>query len=69
MKEVWVVERRSLLVGLCALVASAALQGCRKEEQDRVLYFDKGTYLGKPDEPLTDEQVEALRQRASGQVM
>lgn len=63
------VERRSLLVGLCALVAGAALQGCRKEEQDRVLFFDKGTYLGKPDEPLTDQQIDALRRRASDQVM
>jgi hypothetical protein len=42
-------------------------QGCREDEQDRPLIYDKGSYQGQPDEPLTDEQVGALRQRSAGQ--
>ena len=46
-----------------ALVA----QGCREDEQNRPLTYDKGTYQGQPDEALGEEQVEALRQRSAGQ--
>lgn len=46
-----------------ALVA----QGCREDEQNRPLTYDKGTYQGQPDEALSEEQVEALRQRSAGQ--
>lgn len=46
-----------------ALVA----QGCREDEQNRPLTYDKGTYQGQPDEALSDQQVEALRQRSAGQ--
>ena len=42
-------------------------QGCREDEQGRPLMHDKGSYQGQPDEPLTDEQVDALRQRSAGQ--
>ena len=63
------VRRRKMLLGLCALAVGVVLQGCREEEQDRILLFQKGTYLGNPDQPLTDEQVETLRQRASSQMM
>lgn len=54
-----------LLGGL--LMASLAIGGCRKEEQNRTLQFEKGTYLGKPDQKLTDEQVIELRYRANSQ--
>lgn len=43
------------------------VQGCREDEQDRPLTYDKGTYQGQPDQPLTDQQVETLRQRSAGQ--
>jgi hypothetical protein len=42
-------------------------QGCREEEQNRPLTYDKGSYQGQPDQTLTDEQVETLRQRSAGQ--
>jgi hypothetical protein len=58
--------RLPLLLG-CLLVAGLAISGCRKEEQNRTLEFEKGTYLGKPDQSLTDEQVNELRYRASSQ--
>jgi len=54
-----------LLSGL--LMASLAIGGCRSEEQGRTLIFDKGTYLGKPDQKLTDEQLTELRHRADNQ--
>ncbi|MDH5556680.1 MAG: hypothetical protein OEZ03_04970 [Alphaproteobacteria bacterium] len=54
-----------LLGGL--LMAGLAMGGCRKEEQNRTLLFEKGTYLGNPDQALTDEQRADLRYRASKQ--
>ena len=58
--------RLPLLLG-CLLVAGLAISGCRKEEQNRTLEFEKGTYMGKPDQNLTDEQLTELRYRANGQ--
>ena len=52
---------------LVLLGVALALQGCREDEQDRILMYEPGTYLGQPDEPLDQEQVEALRQRATRQ--
>ena len=52
-----------LAIAGIALVA----QGCREDEQNRPLTYDKGTYQGQPDEALSDQQVEALRQRSAGQ--
>jgi hypothetical protein len=49
------------------LLIGIALAGCREEEQDRVLLYDKGIYLGEPDTALTEQQVDALRQRATNQ--
>jgi hypothetical protein len=60
------VARRA--VALLALAGLALIaQGCREEEQDRPLAFDKGTYQGPADQKLGQEQVEALRQRAASQ--
>jgi len=49
---------------LALLGVALAVQSCREDEQDRVLMYEPGTYLGQPDEPLDQEQVDALRQRA-----
>jgi hypothetical protein len=56
-------------VGLwCAIIGIAlAVQSCREDEQDRPLVYEKGSYQGQPDQSLTDEQVERLRQRSAGQ--
>jgi hypothetical protein len=56
-------------IGIWLAIAGIALvaQGCREDEQNRPLFYDKGTYQGQPDPALTDQQVEALRQRAAGQ--
>lgn len=55
-----------MLMG-CLLLAGLAISGCRKEEQNRPLHFEKGTYLGQQDQNLTDEQLRDLRQRAQVQ--
>jgi hypothetical protein len=43
------------------------LTGCREDEQDRPLLYDKGTYLGKTEPPLDPQDVEQLRARAQHQ--
>jgi hypothetical protein len=52
---------------LGALGVGLLLQGCREDEQDRPLLYDKGTYLGETDPPLPAQQVEELRARAQNQ--
>ena len=48
-----------------ALVTFAfALSSCAEEEQDRLLSYEKGTYLGPTDQSLTEEQVRKLMARA-----
>lgn len=43
------------------------LAACDPEEQGRVLRYDKGTYLGQPDEEISQEVRDALRERARRQ--
>ena len=50
---------------LCALTMFASgLVSCAKEEQNRVLSYEKGTYLGKPDQSLSSDQVRQLIMRS-----
>lgn len=61
-------KRKNLTYLACCLIAAGvALMGCRSEEQNRLTTIEQGTYLGKPDQKLTDEQVNELRQRAREQ--
>ena len=41
-----------------------ALSSCAEEEQDRLLSYEKGIYLGPTDQSLTEEQVRKLMARA-----
>lgn len=54
---------------LIPLVAGAglalALTACDESEQGRILHYEKGTYMGKPDSQLTEEQRDELRARTS----
>ncbi len=56
------------LTGLKMLVAAFAaplvLSACHEDEQGRVLTYQPGVYLGKPDTPLSAGQVRELRYRA-----
>ena len=58
--------RLPLLLG-CLLAVGLAIGACRKEEQNRPLQFDKGTYLGEQDQSLTEDQLGELRNRARAQ--
>ncbi len=57
--------RRNSVVWAAVVALVILLGACDESEQGRILRYEKGTYLGKPDTPLTDEQVEKLRQRAN----
>ena len=55
------------LVLAIGLVTTLTVGACREEEQDRILFQQKGVYQGQADTPLTAEQVRELRFRASQQ--
>jgi hypothetical protein len=40
---------------------------CTEEERDRVLRYEKGTYLGKADQQLSQDQLRQLMLRSNGQ--
>jgi len=44
-----------------------ALAGCWDEEAERPLHFQKGVYDGPPDQGLSEETLQALRQRGHEQ--
>lgn len=52
------------LLWTAGIMSMIVIAGCRPEEQRRPIEFQKGTYIGPPDEALTDEQRKELRQRA-----
>lgn len=55
--------KTAMRVGL-VLALTAGLAACREAEQGRPLSQTPGVYTGKKDEKLTDQQREALRERA-----
>jgi len=58
---------RVLSLCACAALVAFVLPGCRESEQDRVLLYKKGTYMGKADQQLTSRQLDALRARTRNQ--
>ena len=61
--------RTGKLIGIVGAVLASALvlAACRAEEQGRVIRYQKGTYLGKPDTALSGAQLKNLRDRSSYQ--
>ena len=47
-------KARTLAVWLAITVIALVAQGCREDEQNRPLLYDKGTYQGQPDPWLTN---------------
>ena len=43
------------------------VSSCREEEQNRVLNYNKGVYLGQKDTGLTEQQITKLRIHTSRQ--
>ena len=58
---------RKLFTVVSTLALMMFLSGCAEEEQDRILQYEKGVYLGKADQNLTQEQLQKLVLRANGQ--
>ena len=50
---------------LAFLVSGLLVSACDEAEQNRVLRYEKGTYLGPTETPLDGEQLNSLRQRAT----
>ncbi len=59
--------QKSFVVFGALLICGLLLGACREDEQGRMLRFEKGTYLGQSDTPITDEGRAALRRRARTQ--
>ena len=53
------------LLALTAVVTG--LSSCAEEEQNRVLSYKKGTYLGKTDQQLSEDQLRTLINRSNAQ--
>ena len=58
---------RKFFVFLSLLALSFGLIACAEEEQNRVLSYEKGTYLGQKDQKLTEAQLRQLVRRSNGQ--
>jgi hypothetical protein len=65
------VEIPMVLQKLIPIAAGAGmvlvLAACDEAEQGRVLRYEKGTYLGQEDTPLSEQQLDELRARAQMQ--
>ncbi len=57
----------TLALPIVVLAAGLLLAACDESEQDRVLRYEKGIYLGAPVTELSADQVEALRHHATRQ--
>jgi hypothetical protein len=61
------ITMRTALALLALIGALAALQGCREEEQDRILFHEPGVFQGDKDPALPEARVDQLRGRARQQ--
>jgi hypothetical protein len=52
---------------LAVVAAGLVLSACDEAEQDRILFYQKGEYMGAPDSALSEDTLQALRQRAARQ--
>jgi hypothetical protein len=55
---------RKLLPIAASVGVVLGLAACDEAEQGRILHYEKGTYLGQPDNDLTNQQRDELRARA-----
>ena len=60
-RPMWI---RSAVLASLVLVLVA---GCRESEQDRVLMYKKGTYLGQEDQKVSEEALREIRSRGRKQ--
>ena len=55
--------RHRMVALSAAFAASLLVSACDEAEQGRILRYEKGTYLGQKDAPLSDGQQADLRAR------
>ncbi len=60
-------RRSGILLVLVGLVVASLVAGCRKEEQGRILNYQKGIYLGPSEAKLSEGTRDELRQRVRRQ--
>ena len=58
---------RKIFILFSLIGLSIGLVACAEEEQKRVLRYDKGTYLGKVDQQLSEDQLRQLMLRSNSQ--
>ncbi|HAE09492.1 MAG TPA: hypothetical protein DCG26_04995 [Alphaproteobacteria bacterium] len=58
---------RKFFILFALTVVATGLSACAEEEQNRVLSYKKGTYLGKADQQLTEDQLRTLINRSNAQ--
>jgi len=58
---------RKFLVLFALTAVATGLSACAEEEQNRVLSYKKGTYLGKTDQRLSEDQLRTLINRSNAQ--
>ncbi len=56
-----------VVLALAMFGLAIGISACREEERGRPMTKQKGVYEGPADEKLTEDRLEDLRQRASGQ--
>ena len=58
---------RKIFILFSLIGLSFGLIAFAEEERDRVLRYEKGTYLGKADQQLSEDQLRQLVLRSKGQ--
>ena len=66
-EEKMFVTIRKILILFSLAGLAFGLIACAEEEQNRLLSYKKGTYLGKADQQLSEEQLRQLVRRSNGQ--
>ena len=57
-------KKRKLFYVPVSFLFLLGLTACQESERDRILQYDKGTYLGAKDQSLNPEQLQSLQSRA-----
>lgn len=58
---------RSFTMAFLSASLVLGMTACKPEERDRVLLYTKGEYKGKPDDPISDQTLASLTDRADKQ--
>ena len=62
-----IIKFHKTLLLMLFILSTFLVSSCREEEQNRVLNYNKGVYLGQKDTGLTEQQITKLRIHTSRQ--